>query len=118
MNRLQKWRTDIGHIDEQLIELIARRLDLAEKIGLEKRRANSPIRDWSVEKDGYRPGPPMRRTAAGTGRSGHRHHGAINRGVLRSAGEAAPGEKRKIFRPDPGCRRQRENGSVVRPLLS
>lgn len=51
MNRLQKWRTDIGHIDEQLIELIARRLDLAEKIGLEKRRANSPIRDWSVEKD-------------------------------------------------------------------
>ncbi len=51
MNRLQKWRTDIGHIDEQLIELIARRLELAEKIGLEKRLANSPIRDWSVEKD-------------------------------------------------------------------
>jgi chorismate mutase/prephenate dehydrogenase len=51
MNRLEKWRGDIGQIDEQLIELIARRLELAEKIGLEKRRTKSPIRDWSIEKD-------------------------------------------------------------------
>ncbi len=50
MDRLKKWRGDIAHIDERLVELIARRLQLAEKIGQEKRRAGKPIRDWSVEK--------------------------------------------------------------------
>jgi len=50
MGELKKWRADIAGIDEQIIGLIARRLELAEKIGREKRRAGKPIRDWSVEK--------------------------------------------------------------------
>jgi chorismate mutase/prephenate dehydrogenase len=50
MDRLKRLRTEIAHIDEQLVELIARRLELAEQIGREKRNTGSPIRDWSVEK--------------------------------------------------------------------
>jgi chorismate mutase/prephenate dehydrogenase len=49
-DRLKRWRAEIAQIDEQLVELIARRLEQAEKIGREKRRAGQPIRDWSVEK--------------------------------------------------------------------
>ena len=50
MDLLKKLRAEIAEIDQRLIELIASRLDLVEKIGREKRRAGKPIRDWSVEK--------------------------------------------------------------------
>jgi len=50
MDRLERWRADIAELDQRLIELVARRLELAEKIGREKRRAGKPIRDWSMEK--------------------------------------------------------------------
>ena len=51
MKELENLRAQIQKVDEELIALFARRLDLAVKIGRKKRRLSMPIRDWSVEKD-------------------------------------------------------------------
>jgi chorismate mutase/prephenate dehydrogenase len=50
MSRLKQLRTQIEAIDAQLIELIAKRLGLALKVGQHKEKMGVPVRDWSVEK--------------------------------------------------------------------
>ncbi|MFQ6092417.1 MAG: prephenate dehydrogenase/arogenate dehydrogenase family protein [bacterium] len=51
MTKLEQLRTEIETIDVKLIELIAKRLELAVKVGQQKGRMGIPIRDWSVEKN-------------------------------------------------------------------
>jgi chorismate mutase/prephenate dehydrogenase len=50
MTQLERLRAQIEAIDLQLIELVAKRLGLAVKVGKQKEKMGIPIRDWSVEK--------------------------------------------------------------------
>ena len=49
MTMLDHLRTEIEAVDTQLLELIAKRLELAVKVGRQKEKMSIPIRDWSVE---------------------------------------------------------------------
>ena len=48
---LDQLRQELGAVDRQLVELIARRLDLASAVGVEKRRAGISTRDYNQERD-------------------------------------------------------------------
>jgi chorismate mutase/prephenate dehydrogenase len=50
-SRLEPLRTELGEIDRQILELVARRQAIAQKIGQVKRDAGIPTRDYRQEKD-------------------------------------------------------------------
>ncbi len=50
MSRIKELRAQIEEVDGQLIELVAKRLELAVQVGQQKKKLGAPIRDWSVEK--------------------------------------------------------------------
>lgn len=47
---LDRLRKEIADIDEEILTLIKKRLDTAQKVGEEKEKQNLPIKDYSVEK--------------------------------------------------------------------
>lgn len=49
--RLDPLRTELGQIDREILELVARRQALAQKIGQAKREANIPTRDYRQERE-------------------------------------------------------------------
>ncbi|HWU90418.1 MAG TPA: chorismate mutase, partial [Kofleriaceae bacterium] len=49
--RLDPLRTELGQIDREILELVARRQALAQKIGQVKRDAGIPTRDYRQERD-------------------------------------------------------------------
>jgi chorismate mutase/prephenate dehydrogenase len=48
---LQELREEVKSIDQDIVQLVARRLCITQKIGEEKRQANIPLRNWEVEKE-------------------------------------------------------------------
>lgn len=51
LERIARLRQDIGRIDQQILALVAWRLEVAEEIGLYKRRAGLPVRNYRAEVD-------------------------------------------------------------------
>ena len=49
-DELSDLRTEIAEVDRQILELVARRSVLADRLGVVKRELNSPIRDYNYEK--------------------------------------------------------------------
>ena len=49
MDELNALRAEIGAVDNQLFNLVAKRLELARKIGVEKKRLGLKIEDENVE---------------------------------------------------------------------
>ena len=47
---LEQWRQSIRNIDSEILQLIADRMQLAEKVGLHKKRHQLPVKDYRVEK--------------------------------------------------------------------
>ena len=50
MNQLEQMRERIRKIDEDILRLIAARLDTAKAIGQQKKGEGIPLRDWNVER--------------------------------------------------------------------
>jgi chorismate mutase/prephenate dehydrogenase len=50
-SRLDTLRTELGDVDRQILELVARRQTIAQKIGQVKRDSGIPTRDYRQEKD-------------------------------------------------------------------
>src|SRR5687767_15761711 len=51
ITRLDPLRTELGEIDREILEFVARRQALAQKIGQVKRDAGIPTRDYRQERD-------------------------------------------------------------------
>ena len=49
-NELEPWRQGIREIDAKILELLAQRMQLAQKIGSYKQKHNLPVKDFRVEK--------------------------------------------------------------------
>ena len=49
-NELEPWRQGIRDIDAKILELLAERMQLAQKIGSYKQKHNLPVKDFRVEK--------------------------------------------------------------------
>lgn len=49
LERINRLRSDIGRIDQQILTLVAWRLEVAEEIGACKRRAGLPVRNYRAE---------------------------------------------------------------------
>ncbi len=49
-NELEPWRQGIRDIDAKILELLAERMQLAQKIGSYKQKNNLPVKDFRVEK--------------------------------------------------------------------
>jgi len=50
MTQLERLRERIGQLDEDILRLIAARMETAQAIGQHKKREGIPLRDWNVER--------------------------------------------------------------------